>query len=72
MSNQRQHIFYYVAYNYDTNYIHTAPVEDLTNSTVINTFGTIFKDTEKMRHRPSLNIADNQAVSPLKQYLEKK
>ena len=63
--------YYYVAYNYDTNYVHTVPVEDLTDATIIKTFDKIFKDMEKS-HKPCLNITNNQAVASLEQYLEQK
>jgi hypothetical protein len=61
--------YYYVAYDYDTNYVHAVPVEDLTDATIINTFDEIFSDMELKGHKPHHNITDNQAVAPLKRYL---
>jgi hypothetical protein len=63
--------YYYVKYDYNTNYVNAVPVEDLTDTTIIQTFDTIFEDMEKKGHKPKLNITDNQAVGPLKQYLDK-
>jgi hypothetical protein len=63
--------YYYVAYDYDTNYIDARPVEDLTDETIIKTFDEIFKEMERKKHKPKLNITDNQAVGPLKTYLER-
>ena len=63
---------YYVVYDYDTNYVHTVPVEDLTDATIIKTFDKIFRYMERKGHKPCLNITDNQAVAPLKRYLAQK
>jgi hypothetical protein len=63
--------YYYVAYDYDTNYIDARPIEDLTDETIIKTFDEIFKEMERKKHKPKLNITDNQAVGPLKTYLER-
>ena len=64
--------YYYVAYDYDTNYVHAVPVEDLTDAAIIKTFDKIFNKMEQKGHKPRLNITDNQAVAPLKRYLAQK
>ena len=64
--------YYYVAYDYDTNYVHTVPVKDLAGATIIKTFAKIFTKMEQQGHKPRLNITDNQAVAPLKRYLAQK
>ena len=51
--------YYYVAYDYDTNYVHAVPVKDLTDATTIKIFDTIFEDMEQKGHKPHLNITDN-------------
>ena len=58
--------YYYVVYDYDNNYIDARAVEDLKDETIVKTFDKVFLDMEKKGHRPTLNITDNQAVTPLK------
>ena len=63
---------YFVAYDYDNNYIVAEPVQNLQDATVIEAFEKIFTDMEERGHKPVFNVTDNQATVPLKEYLKKK
>ena len=62
--------YYFIAYDYNTNYIYASPVQNLKGETLINTFDTIFQDFTAYRHKPLFNVTDNQATTPCKAYLQ--
>ena len=62
--------YYFIAYDYDTNYIFAIPLKDLTNPSIIEGFDTIFKKMKDRRFRPQFNVTDNQASTAIKAYLK--
>ena len=64
--------YYYVAHDYNTNYVDAVSVKDLTNATIIKTFNKIFEDMGQKGHKQRLTITNNQTVVSLKRYLAQK
>ena len=64
--------YYFVAYNYDNNYIFVVPIPDLKDETIIKAFDGIFTELEEKGHKPTFNVTDNQATTPLNAYLKSK
>ena len=64
--------YYFVAYDYDTNYIFAEPIPNVTDKTIIKTFQGIYDTLVAKGHKPLLNITDNQATKPLKKFLTEK
>ena len=64
--------YYFVAYNYDTNYIFAEPIPNVTDETIIKTFQGIYDTLVAKGHKLLLNITDNQATKPLKKFLTEK
>ena len=64
--------YYFIAYDYDTNYIFAEPIPNVTDETIITTFQTIYNTLVDKGHKPLLNITDNQATTPLKKFLKEK
>ena len=61
--------YFFVAYDYDTNYIFALPIANVQDKTIIEAFDKIFTELTEKGHKPRLNATDNQAVTPLKKYL---
>ena len=66
------HQYYFVAYDYDTNYIYAIPIKDVTDKTIIEAFDQVFTDLTDKGYKPTFNVTDNQASRPLKAYLKEK
>ena len=64
------HQYYFVAYDYDTNYIYAIPIKDVTDKSIIEAFNTVFTDLKERGYKPTFNVTDNQATRPLKEYLK--
>ena len=62
--------YYFIMYDYDTNYIHASPVQNLKDKTLINKSDTIFLDFTACGHKLLFNVTDNQTFTPLKAYLQ--
>ena len=62
--------YYFVAYNYDTNYIFATPIKDVKDATLVAACKEVFDTLKDKGYEPTLNITDNQAVRPLKEYLK--
>ena len=62
---------YFVAYDYDTNAIFVSPMKNLTDASIIEAFDEIFTDLTNKGYKPTFNVTDNQATTPLKAYLQK-
>jgi hypothetical protein len=63
--------YFLVAYDYTINTILVRPVKDLESATIIKAFDSIFQELKQKGFQPQLNITDNQAVTALKEYLQK-
>merc|ERR1712155_1291 len=57
--------------DYDTNYIFAIPIPNLKNDTIIESFENVFDELNNKGHRPTFNVADNQAAKPIKEFLQK-
>ena len=64
--------YYFIVYNYDTNYIFDKPIPNVTDETIIQAFQRIFATLVVKGHKSLLNITDNQATKPLKKFLTEK
>ena len=58
--------YYFVAYDYDTNYIFAIPIKDQTDASIIEGFEEVFTTLNKKGHKPKFNITDNQAANSIK------
>ena len=58
--------YFFVAYDYDTNYIFALPITNVQDETIIEKFDKIFTELTEKGHNPIFNVTDNQAVTPLK------
>ena len=63
------HQYYFVAYDYDTNFIFAEPVKDLTDDSIMHAFDKIFSGLEQKGFKPTFNVSDNQAAKRIKAYL---
>ena len=64
--------YYFVVYDYDTNYIFAEPIPNVTHETIIKAFQGIYNTLVAKGHKPLLNITDNQMMKPLKKFLAEK
>ena len=64
--------YFFVAYYYDTNFIFALPIANVKDATLVEAFDTVFTELTEKVHRPTSNITNNQAVNPLKRYLQRK
>ena len=64
--------YYYVAYDYDHNYIFAEPIPDVKDDTIVKAMTKIFTLLEEKGFTPQLNIMDNQAARKIKEYLSTK
>ena len=65
------HQYYFVAYDYDTNYIFAIPIKDVTDDSIMAAFHSVFNELKEKGHKPTFNVTDNQATRPIKEYLKK-
>ena len=63
--------YYFIAYDYDLNYIFAVPIPDLTDDTIIGAFDIIFTDLKQKGYAPKFNVTDNQAATAIKKFLTK-
>ena len=63
--------YFFVAYDYDTNYIFANPIKDVKDATIVQAFDDIFTELTEKGHKPTFNVTDNQATTPIKNYLKK-
>ena len=60
--------YYFVAYAYDPNYIFALPLPNLRDETIIKAFDEVFQQLKNKGFKPSFNVTDNQAATPIKEY----
>ena len=63
--------YYFVAYDYDTNYIFAIPIKDQTDASIIGGFEEVLNTLNNKGFKPQFNVTDNQAANAIKQYLTK-
>ena len=61
--------YFFVANDYDTNYIFALPIANVQDKTIIEAFNKIFAELTRKGHKPTFNVTDNQVVTPLKTYI---
>ena len=64
--------YYFIAYEYDTNYIFTELISDLRDETITKVFEKMFEELAEKGYTPAFNVTDNQATTPIKAYLKQK
>ena len=60
---------YFVAYDYDNNYIFAEPIPNLKSETIVGALRKTFENLITLGHKLMINITNNQAVRPVKEYL---
>eukprot|EP00804_Cyclotella_cryptica_P010472 CCRYP_012303-RA/>CCRYP_012303-RA protein AED:0.45 eAED:0.14 QI:0/0/0/0.6/1/1/5/0/1176 len=65
------HQYYFVAYAYDPNYIFAKPLSNLKDETILTAFGEVFQQLKDKGFKPDFNVTDNQAATPIKNYLRR-
>ena len=63
--------YFFIAYDYDTNYIFAKPISNLKDKTIIEAFESVFNESKDKGHKPTSNVIDNQCTKPIKAFLEK-
>jgi len=66
------HHYFFVAYDYDTNYIFAIPIPSTTNDAIITAFEQVYNDLTTRGYRPLFNVTDNQASTPIANFLRHK
>jgi hypothetical protein len=61
--------YYLVAYAYDPNYIYAIPLRNLRDESIMTAFEHVFQDLKTKGYKPTFNVTDNQATTPIKAYL---
>eukprot|EP00804_Cyclotella_cryptica_P006988 CCRYP_007119-RA/>CCRYP_007119-RA protein AED:0.63 eAED:0.16 QI:0/0/0/0.5/1/1/2/0/878 len=61
--------YYLVAYAYDPNYIYATPLRNLQDESIMTAFDYVFQDLKSKGYKPTFNVTDNQATTPIKAYL---
>ncbi|KAL7527646.1 hypothetical protein ACHAWF_006698 [Thalassiosira exigua] len=62
--------YFFVAYDYDNNYVFAHPIANMKDATIVAAFQTIFQELKDKVHKPVVNVTDNQATRPLKAFLK--
>ena len=63
--------YFFVAYDYDTNYIFANPIDNLKDEAIIEAFESVFNELKNKGYKPTFNVTDNQCTKPIKAFLEK-
>ena len=62
--------YYFVAYDYDTNFIFPIPIKDVTDASMIDAFQKMFNKLKDPGYKPTFNITNNQATKPITKFLK--
>ena len=65
------HQYYFIAYDYDTNYIFAIPIKNVTSDSIIEAFDQVFIESKEKGLKLTFNVTDNQVTTPIKEYLKK-
>ena len=63
--------YFFIAYNYDTNYIFAKPINNLKTELIITVFEFVFNKLDKKGDKPNFNATDNQCINLIKAFLQK-
>ena len=59
------HQYYFIAYDYDSNYIFGEPIKDIKDATLVEAFQKVFETLENRVLKPTSNVTDKQTVKPI-------
>ena len=62
--------YYFIAYDYDLNYIFTVPIPNLLDTTIIGAFKNVFDQLKEKGFKPKFNVTDNQAAVKIREFLQ--
>ena len=62
--------YYFIAYNYDTNYIFVIPIKNVTDDAIVEALQEVFQQLKDKVHKPTSNVTENQATKPIKAFLK--
>ena len=63
--------YFFIAYDYDTNYIFAKPISNLKDESIIAAFESVFNELKDKGHKPTFNVTDNQCTKPIEAFLQK-
>ena len=66
------HQYYFIAYDYNSNYIFAEPIKDVKDEALVEASQRVFETLEDRGMKPTLKITNNQAVKPIKAFLARK
>ncbi len=61
---------FFIAYDYDTNYIFALPITSTTDRDILEAFTTVHQQLTAKGYTPVFNVTDNQAAAPIKAYMQ--
>jgi hypothetical protein len=61
---------FFVAYDYDTNYIFAIPITSTSDKDIMDAFAQVHQLLTNKGYQPVFNVTDNQAATPIKSYME--
>jgi hypothetical protein len=61
---------FFIAYDYDTNYIFALPLNSTSDSEILEAFKQVHKGLTTKGYKPVFNVMDNQAAAPIKTFME--
>ena len=63
--------YFFIAYDYDTNYIFAKPISNLKDETIIEAFESVFNEQKDKEHKHTINVSVNQCTKPIKAFPKK-
>jgi hypothetical protein len=60
---------FFIAYDYDTNYIFAIPIVSTTDSDILDAFKQVHQMLTEKGYKPIFNVTDNQAAAPIKAFM---
>ena len=57
--------YYFIAYEYDTNYIFEIPIKNVTDDAIMEAFQELSHKLKDKGHKPTFNVTNNQATKPI-------
>ena len=63
--------YFFIAHDYDTNYIFAKPISNVKDKFIIAAFNSVFNELKDKGHKPTFNVTDNQCANPIKAFLQK-
>ena len=61
---------FFIAYDYDTNYIFALPLNSTSDSEILEAFKQVHRMLTTKGYKPVFNVTDNQAAAPIKAFME--